>query len=116
MDSLCIDGLVSNDRLVIKDHAKNYFSSLFNDLVLDNPCLEELVDIILICVSANDNNILSALLLDEEIRGVVFGMDAQSALGSNGFLCLFFQQVLGYCGISYGACNFVFLCFWSFGA
>lgn len=92
ISSLKVDGMVTNDKLTIKNHMLNYYMNLFTedsaDLNIDFNIIE---DIIPCSVSLEDNQNLTTISSLEEVKYVVFALDPSNSLGPNDFIGLFFQ-------------------------
>ncbi|XP_057771151.1 uncharacterized protein LOC130990949 [Salvia miltiorrhiza] len=89
---LFIDGVLDvYDPTIIERHLIDHFSSLFKD---DGSPLEDQLVIdayIDSCISEAQNNMLIHIPDESEIAAAVFGMDANSAPGPDGFSGMFFQ-------------------------
>ncbi|XVE72244.1 hypothetical protein DITRI_Ditri11bG0024000 [Diplodiscus trichospermus] len=93
---LKINGEIVDDAKIMEDHVLDYYSSLFKDpsgIDVDQDIIQ---DIIPSLVTNEDNNMLIVIPNEEEIKGKVFAMDANSALGPDGFGGTFCKHCLEY--------------------
>ena len=87
-----IDGTQVTNQDVIRDHILKYYSELFSkreEVQKDNFNL--IREVIPNMVSVHDNQRLTSIPTEEEIRSAVFAMDSNSAPGPDGFNGAFFQ-------------------------
>lgn len=68
----------------------NFFSSAFNGEAREDQELHSIMDILPSYVKEQHSKMLLRAMLMEEVKAVVFDMGDNKALGSNGFLALFF--------------------------
>ncbi|XP_057779536.1 uncharacterized protein LOC130998119 [Salvia miltiorrhiza] len=83
---------ISYDTEAIQQHIIDFFSNLFTGdgrANVDRVMLEAIIDPY---VSDEQNDILTGIPTDEEITASVFGMDANSSPGPDGFSGLFYQN------------------------
>ncbi|XP_062011846.1 uncharacterized protein LOC133728442 [Rosa rugosa] len=88
--SLRIGNDLVDDVNILRDHVVQHFTSAFSDDEnIDDTGLVE--NIIPSMVSDSENGSLLAIPSTEDVKGVVFSMNADSALGSDGYTGHFFQ-------------------------
>jgi hypothetical protein len=87
IDSLLIDGSLSSNPVDIREHAANFYESLFTEGMSWRPRLDDLE---FDSLSASEASSLEAPFLEREVKDV-FGMDGNKALGPDGFSLAFFQ-------------------------
>ena len=80
-----------DDFAYIESHIIDFYSSLFSSSRPSSD-LSGIKDMILPMVSDEQNNFLCSIPSNDEIKAVVFAMDAQSAPGPDGFSGLFYTQ------------------------
>ncbi|KAK3212810.1 hypothetical protein Dsin_017516 [Dipteronia sinensis] len=91
--SLSIDGVISADQTVIKDHIVRFYVDLFSsNLDLIDHDLSIMDDIVPSLVSQEENSLLVDILSADVIHDAMFAIDALSAPGPNGFSGRFFQR------------------------
>ncbi|XP_055962061.1 uncharacterized protein LOC130015619 [Mercurialis annua] len=107
INSLDINGTISNDPSTIEQHVIDYFSSLFAANNVSHPVelSTTILDSIPSLVSNGDNEMLTGIPTDEEIKAIVFNMDASSAPGPDGFTGAFFKDCWSI--VSYDVCKAV---------
>jgi hypothetical protein len=88
IDSLLIDGVLSSDPVVIREHAANHFESMFAENMSWRPRLDDLE---FEALSEEEAALLEAPFLEKEVKDVIFGMDGDKAPGPDGFSLAFFQ-------------------------
>ena len=88
IDTLLIDGSLSSNPAAIKEHAANYFESMFTKSMSWRPRLDDLV---FDSLSVGEASSLEAPFLQREVKDVIFGMDGNKAPGPDGFSLAFFQ-------------------------
>jgi hypothetical protein len=88
IESLIIDGSLSSNPDDIRDHAANYYESLFTESLSWRPRLDDLE---FDSLSAGEASSLEAPFLEREVKDVIFGMDGNKAPGPDGFSMAFFQ-------------------------
>jgi hypothetical protein len=96
IDSLHIDGAMSSDSEAIREHAINYFKSMFAESMSWRPKLDDLE---FESLSEDEAASLEAPFLEKEVKDVIFGMDGDKAPSPDGFSLAFFQacwEVLKY--------------------
>jgi hypothetical protein len=91
IDSLHINGVLSSNPVAIREHAANYFESMFAEsmswrLKLDDLEFESL--------SEDEAASLEAPFLEKEVKDVIFDMDGDKAPGPDGFSLAFFSSML----------------------
>lgn len=89
--ALSIDDVLVDDKQTIADHVVQYYQELYSSTSSCIPSAE-MSNIIPSLVTENDNNFLTAIPTDEEIKSCVFSMDPGSALGLDGFNVAFYQS------------------------
>ncbi|XP_057790907.1 uncharacterized protein LOC131008020 [Salvia miltiorrhiza] len=89
---LRIDGTDSYDQDEIAAHIVNYFSNLFADPTGNAVTTDEVRGLVNTTVSQVQNNLLTGIPLDEEIKAAVFDLGGDSAAGPDGFTGVFFQH------------------------
>lgn len=89
--ALSIDDVLVDDKQTIADHVVQYYQELYSST---SSCISsaEMSSIIPSLVTENDNNFLTAIPTDEEIKSCVFSMDPGSAPGPDGFNVAFYQS------------------------
>ncbi|XP_057786555.1 uncharacterized protein LOC131004001 [Salvia miltiorrhiza] len=88
---LNIDGVDVYDPSIIEQHIIGHFSALFMDDGSPSADPLEIEALIDVAVSDAQNNFLVSIPEESEIAAEVFGMDANSAPGPDGFSGSFFQ-------------------------
>jgi hypothetical protein len=88
IDSLCINGSLSSNPAVIRDHAASYCKSMFAESMSWRPKMDDLDFEVL---NEDEASSLEAPFLEREVKDVVFGMDGNKAPGPDGFSLDFFQ-------------------------
>ena len=93
MSSLSIDGVVTDDQSIIRDHIVRFYEDLFSsDLVHIDQDLFIVDDIVLSLDSQEENSLLVAIPSAKVIHDAVFAMDALSPHSPNSFSSRFFQR------------------------
>jgi hypothetical protein len=87
IDSLLINGSLSSNPAAIRDHAVNFYKSIFAESMSWRPRLD---DLDFESLSADEASSLEALFLEKEVKNVIFGMDGNKAPGPDGFSLAFF--------------------------
>jgi hypothetical protein len=88
IESLHINGALTSNPAAIRDHAVNFYASMFAERMSWRPRLDDLVFESLSTVEASS---LEAPFLEKGVKDVIFGMDGNKALGPDGFSLAFFQ-------------------------
>jgi hypothetical protein len=88
IDSLLIDGSLSSNSDDIREHAANFYESMFTESLSWRPRLDDLE---FDSLSAGEASSLEAPFLEKEVKDVIFGMDGNKAPGPDGFSMAFFQ-------------------------
>ncbi|CAN6546588.1 unnamed protein product [Malus baccata var. baccata] len=79
------------DPLAIENHIVNFYQTLFGSSF--NPSgIDEVCEVIQPMVTDSENDLLSALPTDEEIKEAVFSLSASSAPGPDGFPGFFYHH------------------------
>lgn len=91
ISSLNIDGTITTNKLVIKNHVINYYMKLFSESDDQNVDFSIIDDIISCFVTVDDNRNLTTTPSLEEIKHAMFAFDPSSSPGPDGFTGLFFQ-------------------------
>ena len=87
LSSLSIDGVITDDQSIVKDHIIRFYEDLFSlNLAQIDQDLSIVDDIVPSLVSQEENSLLVAILSAEVIHDTVFTMDALSAPEPDGFL------------------------------
>ncbi|XP_071909708.1 uncharacterized protein [Coffea arabica] len=84
-----VDGEWAEEEAQIGEAAVNFFQGLFSADGIQSP--HHIMDHIPGLVSTQDNDMLSRIPSLEEVKGIVFSMDAESAAGPDGFTGKFFM-------------------------
>jgi hypothetical protein len=92
IESLHINGSLSSNPAAIRDHAVNYYDSLFAESMPWRPRFDDLVFESLFAVEASS---LEAPFLEKEVKDVIFGMHGNKVPGLDGFSLAFFQVCWG---------------------
>ena len=92
IESLRINGSLSSNPAAIRDHAVNFYESLFAETMQWRPRLDDLA---FESISAFEAFSLEATFLEKEVKDVIFGMDGNKAPGPDGFSMAFFQACWG---------------------
>ncbi|KAK1549712.1 hypothetical protein Q3G72_006607 [Acer saccharum] len=93
ISTLSINGVLSEDRLTIKDHIISYYSDLFcSDVSRVGRDLSIVDDVVPSLVTTVENAFLTSIPSAEDIQYAVFAMDAASAPGPDGFSGRFYQR------------------------
>ena len=89
---LMINGSVCTDKKAIKDHVITFYNDLFNGQTTrtdtDLPLVNEVISNL---ISEVDDNYLTCMSSSEDVKLVVFGMNAL-ALGHDDFGSIFYQS------------------------
>jgi hypothetical protein len=88
IDSLLINGSLSSNLAVIRDHAVNFYESMFAESMPWRPRLD---DLDFESLSAGEASFLEAPFLEKEVKDVIFSMNGNKTPGSDGFSLAFFQ-------------------------
>jgi hypothetical protein len=88
IDSLNINGVLSSNQVAIREHAVNFFESMFAESMAWRPKLDDLE---FESLSEGEAASLEAPFLEKEVKDVIFGMDGNKAPGPDGFSLAFFQ-------------------------
>jgi hypothetical protein len=72
IDSHLINGELSSNLVAIRDHAVNYYESMFAESMSWRPKLEDLE---FESLSADEASSLEASFLEKEVKDVILGMD-----------------------------------------
>ena len=93
-----INGSLVSEPSMVHNHIVDYFSNLFSasDIQRDYSIVSQLIPHL---VTPDDNWSLIRVLLDLEIKEVVFSMDADSSPGPDGFTGVFFKNCWDFIGI-----------------
>ena len=78
IDSLLIDGSLSFDLVAIREHAVNFYESLFAKSLSWRPRLDDLE---FDSLSIGEASSLKAPFLEREVKDIIFGMDGNNAPG-----------------------------------
>ncbi|XP_057790955.1 uncharacterized protein LOC131008071 [Salvia miltiorrhiza] len=89
---LRIDGTDSYDQDEIAAHIVRYFSNLFADSTGNAVTTDDVRYLVNTTVSQAQNNLLTCIPMDEEIKAAVFELGGDSAAGPDGFTWVFFQH------------------------
>jgi hypothetical protein len=92
IESLLINGTLSSNPADIRDHAVNFYESMFAESMSWRPRLDDLA---FDSISAVEASSLEAPFLEKEIKDVIFEMDGNKAPGPDGFSMVFFQACWG---------------------
>jgi hypothetical protein len=90
IESLLINGSLSSNPAAIRDHAVNFYESMFAESMPWRPRLDDLA---FESISAVEASSLEAPFLEKEVKDVIFGMDGNKAPGPDGFSMAFFKRV-----------------------
>ena len=93
IDSLLINGSLSSNLVAIREHAVNYYESMFAKSMSWRPRLD---DLDFESMSAGEASFFEAPFLEKEVKDVIFGMDGNKAPGPDGF-SLAFSELTGMC-------------------
>ena len=88
IESLNINGSLSSNPAAIRDHAVNFYESMFAENMPWRPRLDDLAFESLFEVEASS---LESPFLEKEVKDVIFGMDGNKAPRPDGFSLAFFQ-------------------------
>ncbi|KAK2656069.1 hypothetical protein Ddye_009121 [Dipteronia dyeriana] len=95
LSSLLINGVLTDDRLIIKDHIIEFYSNLFSSdpswVEIDFSMVEDLIPSLLTDV---ENAFMVTIPSTDNIHDTVFAMDVASASGADGFSGGFYQHCL----------------------
>jgi hypothetical protein len=86
--SLLIDRSLSSNPVAIREHAVNFYESMFAESMSWRSRLD---DLDFNSLSAGEASSLEAPFLEREVKEVIFGMDGDKAPGPDGFSLAFFQ-------------------------
>ena len=75
IDSLLIDGSLSSNPVAIREHADNFYESMFAKSLSWRPKLDDLE---FHSLSASEASSLEASFLEREVKDVIFGMDGRA--------------------------------------
>ncbi|XP_057770827.1 uncharacterized protein LOC130990624 [Salvia miltiorrhiza] len=89
---LKIDGVDVFDQDAIAAHIVRYFSSLFSETVAPNVTVQDILPILNKKILQHQNDLLTSIPTEEEIKAVVFDLAGDSAAGPDGFSGSFFQH------------------------
>jgi hypothetical protein len=92
IESLLINVSLSSNPATSRDHAVNFYESMFAESMSWRPRLDDLA---FESISAVEASSLEAPFLEKEVKEVIFGMDGNKALGPDGFSMAFFQAYWG---------------------
>ena len=92
IDSLHIDGVLSSNPVAIREHATNYFESMFDESLSWRLKLDDLE---FDSLSEDEAASLEAPFLENEVNDVIFEMDGDKAPSPDGFFLVFFSSMLG---------------------
>ena len=84
------DNLLTNPQ-TIENHIFIFYQTLFGSS-FTHSCIDEVCEVIQPMVTDSENDILSALPTDEEIKEAVFSLSASSAPGPDGFPGFFYHH------------------------
>ncbi|XP_050113925.1 uncharacterized protein LOC126592246 [Malus sylvestris] len=79
------------DPLAIENHIVNFYQTLFGSSFTPSG-IDEVCEVIQLMVTDSENDLLSALPIDEEIKEAVFSLSASSAPGLDGFPGFFYHH------------------------
>jgi hypothetical protein len=88
IDFLLIDGSLSSNPIAIREHAANFYESMFAESMSWRPRLDDLE---FDSLSTGEASSLEAPFLEREVKDVIFGMDENKAPGLDDFSLAFFQ-------------------------
>ena len=88
IESLSINGSVSSDQSVIREHAAHFYETLFEEQYSWRPSLDNLA---FDSLAEDEASSLELPFLEREVFEVVKGMNRDKAPGPDGFSMAFFQ-------------------------
>ncbi|KAH9741659.1 hypothetical protein KPL70_002710 [Citrus sinensis] len=91
LNSLCIDGSLTTNPVLISDHIVAYYQNLYTSSGTSSD-FAEICSVIPNIVSQEENTSLTAIPKANEIKATVFSMDSHSAPGPDGFSGSFYQS------------------------
>jgi len=86
---LSVNGSVSSDQPVIRDHIVQFYETLFSEQYNWRPRMDDLA---FNSLDAEETSRLELPFEEREVLEVVKGMNRDKALGPNGFSMAFFQD------------------------
>jgi hypothetical protein len=89
IESLSVNGSVSSDQPVIRDHIVQFYETLFSEQYNWRPRMDDLA---FNSLDAEETSRLELPFEEREVLEVVKGMNRDKALGPNGFSMAFFQD------------------------
>jgi hypothetical protein len=88
IESLRINGSLSSNLAAIRDHAVNFYESMFAE---NKPWRSRLDDLLFESLSVDEASSIEAPFLEKEVKDVILGMNGNKAPGLDGFSLAFFQ-------------------------
>ncbi|XP_057790988.1 uncharacterized protein LOC131008106 [Salvia miltiorrhiza] len=92
LSQLKIDGVDTFEQDVISSHIVDFFSKLFYEVTTNTVMVQDIQQIVEAMVSQKQNESLSCIPEEEEIKAAVFDLASDGAAGPDGFSGTFFQN------------------------